>query len=135
MRKLIKYILALLGVVLIAVVLYRLAIPRVVVVNDSSVAYDELVVQLPSSRVSFAPVAPRSSETIYFSPQSVGGEARYKLWIAGQEKAQGALSYLATGQYFRVLKIVIHENGTVSGAVTGTRLCFATHADRARSGD
>ena len=51
-RKLSLILFAVIVVLGLAFVAYRYASPKVILVNESSASYDELIVNLPSSRVS-----------------------------------------------------------------------------------
>ena len=115
-----KVAIALLGLSLLialALVAYHFISPKVVIINDSSVAYDEFVVRLPSSGVSVGPINPGSKDTVYFSRQMLSGAVTYSLRLAEKELATGSMSYDANGQLFRVVSFIIHEDGTVSADI------------------
>lgn len=119
MRNIIRWISAIIVITASAAGLFHFASPSVVLENHSSASYGELVVDLPSSRVSFGPIEPGSSQLIYFSRQTAGGDLRYSLHANGAELATGKIPYEARGQLFRVVHIIIHEDGSVSAALSG----------------
>lgn len=119
MRKVLVYsalVVALLG---LSAAAYHVASPKVVLLNLSATAFDELVVNLPSSRVSIGPIAPNSSDTIYFSSQTSGGTATYSLRAGNIATKHGSFQYVASGQLFRVISVTIQVDGTVTTAVSG----------------
>jgi len=92
-RKLSLILFAVIVVLGLAFVAYRHASPKIVLVNESSGSYDELIVNLPSSRVSFGPVLPNESATIYFSHQAVDGVATLGLISDGNTVSEGEFAY------------------------------------------
>ena len=98
------------------VFVYRLLSPRIVLVNESDLTYGQLVVILPSSRVSFAPVDAHTTSTIYFSTQENGGQARYEL-VSGNGNdvvAKGDFPYRADHQLARVIRIRVSPEARVT---------------------
>ncbi len=92
---------------------YHFISPKVIISNDSSVTYDEFVVRLPSSGVSYGPLKPGAKDTIYISRQGQGGDLTYSLRLDGKEVAAGSMPYEVEGQLFRVLSFVINEDGSL----------------------
>jgi hypothetical protein len=119
MRKVLVYSATAVASLVLAAAAYHVASPKVVLVNHSGTAFDELVVTLPSSRVSIGPVAPHSSDTIYFSRQASGGNATYSLHAANIAVEHGSFQYVASGQLFRVISVTIQADGTVTASVSG----------------
>jgi hypothetical protein len=119
MRQALIFLAALILLLGLVVIGYIAITPKVLLVNESSNAYDEFIVALPSSRVSFGPIAPTSSQSIYFSKQSTGGTLKYSLLLQGNELAHGTLQYDANGQYFRSIRFVIGTDGAISARVSG----------------
>ena len=114
MKKVITAIIGLLILVALALGAYHVISPKVVITNDSSITYDEFVVRLPSSGVSFGPLKPGTKETIYISRQGQGGNLAYSLRLDGKELAAGSMPFDVDGQLFRVLSLTINEDGSVS---------------------
>lgn len=119
MRKVLVYSAVAVALLGLSAAAYHVASPKVVLVNRSDAAFDELVVTLPSSRVSIGPIAPHSSDTVYFSSQASGGTATYSLHAGDIEVEHGSFQYVASGQLFRVISITIQADGTVSATVSG----------------
>ena len=95
------------------------AYPEVTLVNLAPTSYDGLVVQLPSSRISFSQIHANSTHSIYFSKQDRGGVATYSLHNGGKEVAHGVLPYSMDGQLFRQIRLVIGKDGVVSASISG----------------
>lgn len=114
MKKVFAVMLGLLALIGLALGAYHFISPKVVVTNASSTTYDELVVRLPSSGVSFGPIEPGTRQTIYVSRQGQGGDLTYSLKHGGKELATGSMPFVVEGQLFRVLSFVINEDGSVS---------------------
>ena len=119
MRKILVYFVVAVALIGISAAAYHVASPKVVLANYSSAAFDELVVALPSSRVSLGPIAPNSSDTVYFTPQSSGGAVEYSLHAGNITVAHGSVQYAADGQFFRVISVIIQADGTVTATVSG----------------
>ena len=118
-RMLAIWLLSIIVAIALALATYHYASPMVVLTNESLIHYDELLVQLPSGRVSIGPISPGASELIYFSPQALGGEVHYSLLSHGNEQAHGTLQYVPDGQLFRVIRIIIRKDGTVEASLSG----------------
>lgn len=118
MRKFLPILVSATAFIILAAIAYHLASPKIVLTNRSHSHHDELIVTLPSSRVSFGPIAPGTTDTIYFSRQSTGGTVTYSLRTRGKELARGTLAYDGSGQFFRTLAVVIHEDGNVSSSLS-----------------
>lgn len=95
-------------------IVYHFTSPKVELRNFSHASFDEFVLQLPSSRVSIAPVGPESFERVYFSPQSRDGLMHYSLWSGGVVIAEGERAFSADGQLFRKIRVVIEANGGIA---------------------
>jgi len=118
-RKLSLILFAVIVVLGLAVVAYRYASPKIILVNESSASYDELIVNLPSSRVTFGPVLPNESATIYFFHQAVDGVATLSLISDGNIVSAGEFAYNREGQLFRKITITLLSDGTVAASVSG----------------
>ena len=119
MKKLALLLVLCIAAVVCSAFIFRAAYPKVVLVNLAPTGYDELVVQLPSSRVSFSPISARSVESIYFSKQEHGGVVAYSLRNEGREITQGTLPYEVDGQLFRTIRLVISKDGVLSATISG----------------
>jgi hypothetical protein len=93
---------------------YHFASPKIELRNFSQTSFDEFVLQLPSSRVSIAPVKPESFERVYFSTQSRDGTVHYSLWSGGVVIVEGECAFSAEGQLFRKVRVVIQPDGSIA---------------------
>lgn len=98
---------------------YHFLSPKAELANESGMSYDELVIELPTSRVSFGPIPPDSRQTIYFHRQQRGGVANYALYAGRRQVAEGQFEYRSEGELGRVLHFVIGTNGSVEIRVSG----------------
>jgi hypothetical protein len=119
MRKAFKILVALTVLAFASVAVYVAIAPKVILVNEASQGYDEFIVELPDSRISFGPIAADSTQTVYFSAQDRSGPIEFSLLSGGKRIDGGTLQYNASAQYFRTVTFLIHRDGTVSGAVSG----------------
>ena len=95
------------------VIAYRLLSPKVVVINQSSFAIQEVTLSLPSSRVTFGAVEPGGTSTIYYSPQNRSGTLNYSVQVNDMPH-NGSLPYAGSGEYGRVIKIEVDAQGIVT---------------------
>lgn len=103
-----------LGVVSIAALIYHFASPKVIVDNRSQASCEELLVELPVSRVSVGPLGPGDSQLIYFSPQHASGEIRYSLRAKHLPATSGSAPYPGGRELFRVVHLTIRADGSVT---------------------
>lgn len=95
---------------------YYLAYPKVVVSNLSEMNYEEFVVYLPSSRISFSPVSSGDSNTILYSRQKQPGVGSYSLKNKSTEVFEGSFPYPEGSEIGRVLLFIIESDGQASFA-------------------
>jgi len=93
---------------------YYFITPKAVVSNLSDTQYDELVISLPSSRISFAPVEAHSSNTILYSRQNKSGMGTYSLRSADLVISSNEFLYSEGSEIGRVLRFTIKSNGQIS---------------------
>ena len=93
---------------------YYFITPKVVVSNLSDTQYDELVISLPSSRISFAPVEAQSSGTIFYSRQEKAGTGTYSLRTGNLVIFSNDFLYSEGSEIGRVLQFTIESNGQIS---------------------
>ena len=92
---------------------YHFASPKVIVENLSDAPIQEVMVELPASRISFAEIAPGSTSTIYFMPQHHGGSIQYSVRVGGVVRT-GTQPYAVSGQIGRKIRIQIYPDGSVN---------------------
>jgi len=93
MVKALKISVTLLLVSIVGIIIYQWLSPKVIVINHSNIVYDQLVIKMPKSRISFAPILAKQTETIYYSFQNSSGVVIYQLYREGQIVTAGALNY------------------------------------------
>lgn len=93
---------------------YYFISPKAVVSNLSEINYDEFVISLPSSRISFSPVSADSSNTILYSQQKHSGVGSYTLRNGSIEPFKDTFSYPEGSEIGRVLRFTIESDGQVS---------------------
>lgn len=106
-----KILIVPLAIVVIAVI-YFLDAPKIVLINQSASAYDEVVVTTPASRVVFSPVLPDSSKTSHISPHRGHGLITYILRNHGAVLSQGSVSYFRLHS-LRTITVTIQSDGSV----------------------
>ncbi len=104
---------------MMSAIAYHFLSPKVVLENRSDKRYSALNFSLPSSKVSFSSITPRSRQTIYFSPQKQLGVITYRLYSdSGDVVAQGQLSYIGDesplAELGNTLSFIINENYEIS---------------------
>ena len=109
-----KYIALVLALSVIGVVGYRVITPKAVLVNISDQKFDEFIISLPASGVSFGPIEGQSTNTIYYSPQKAAGIGTYSLVLKNSELSNGEFSYDEGREWGRKIRFTIRENGVVS---------------------
>ena len=113
MKKLLVIVVVATTIIVGGVVGYHFSSPKVIIENLSDSPLEEAIVILPTSRVSFAEIAPGSTSTIYFSPQQHGGNIQYSFRV-GEIVVAGTQPYAVSGQIGRKIKIQIYPDGSVN---------------------
>ena len=72
---------------------YYLISPKAMVSNLSYTNYDEFIISLPISRITFGPIEARSSDTILYSHQNQSGIGSYALRNATTELFRNNFSH------------------------------------------
>lgn len=114
MKQFVKFSLVGLVVMLLAVMGYLYAKPKVVIRNLTDGVIEEVRIKLPSSGVSVGPIAPGTEELIYFSFQETSGVALLAVDGGGFDTTSAELFYDVTGQMFRKLEFDFHPDGSVN---------------------
>ena len=102
-----------LALLVAAVIGYRLASPEIVVTNRSSSRIDEIVIQLPSSRVSFDAIEPGASSTIFYSVDQVDGVCKYVAKLDSGRMVDGQCGHVTNSQYGKRIELTILITGEV----------------------
>ena len=114
MKKSFKISSALLASLLALAAAYYVITPKVILSNLSDNEYDEFVIVLPTSRISFGPVGAHSTDTIFYSRQGGAGMGSYSLIDAGSELAGGEFAYRDGSEFGRVLRFTIGPSGLIN---------------------
>lgn len=93
---------------------YYFISPKAIISNPTDTEYDEFIISLPSSRISFSPVEANSSNTIFYSRQNQSGIGAYSLRSASSEIFGNNFPYAEGNELGRVLRFTIDGNGQVS---------------------
>jgi len=109
-----KFVVVLLALLLAIGIGYYFISPKAVITNLSSIEYDEFLISLPTSRISFSPIDAQSTNTIFFSRQNEPGTASYLLKNQDLEIASGDFLYTGGSELGRVLRFTIERNGDLS---------------------
>jgi hypothetical protein len=112
LKKFIVVLVAAATLTVVGFTAYRFLSPKVVVINRSSFPIQEVTLNLPTSRVTFAAVEAGDTSTIYFSPQKLRGELYYSVQV-NDISHDGTLLYADSTEYGRVIRIEVDTQGTV----------------------
>jgi hypothetical protein len=93
---------------------YYFASPKAIIENLSSNKYDEFIISLPTSRISFSPINAHSSNTILYSRQGGPGIGTYSLVANNSEIIGSDFSYAEGNEFGRVLRFTIKSDGQLS---------------------
>jgi len=96
-----------LSLALVTIAFYHFLSPKVVVENVSDKQYEELKIVLPESGLSFGPIKPGESNTIYHSQQKRNGQVEYSLIYEGKIVAEGTQYYSKDHELGSKLQFVI----------------------------
>ncbi len=113
MKKLVFIVVVTATIIAGGAVGYHFASPKVIVENLSNAPIQQVIVELPASRVSFAEIAPGNTSMIYFMPQNHGGNIQYSVRV-GEVVRTGIQPYAVSGQIGREIRIQIDPDGSIS---------------------
>jgi hypothetical protein len=113
LKKLIIALVSAMTLMFVGVTAYRLLTPKVVVINQSSSAIQEVTLNLPTSRVTFGTIEPGGTSTIYYSRQKMSGTLDYRIQV-NDIVHSGSLPYSDSGEHGRVIQIEIDAQGFVT---------------------
>lgn len=107
MKKSLIALAVLVGLSAAAVVAYRLASPEIVVANVSRSTIDEVIIQLPSSRVAFGALPPGTESAIYHAASQADGTYRYAVRFADGQVLEGNCGCVTNADHGKLLQIVV----------------------------
>lgn len=111
---------SIIGVVVFLVLLtasfgvYVIGSPEVVIVNQSSQNVNEVTVELPSSRIVFGSISPKSESTIFYSWSQAEGRYEYQVSFAGGSSQTAKCGYVTHHEIGKRLTLIIHADLTVT---------------------
>ena len=113
-NKLIISIVVLLVLLITSLGIYLIGSPEVVIVNQSSQNIDEVTVKLPSSRIVFGSISPKSESTIFYSWSQAEGMYEYQVSFAGGSSQIAKCGYVTHHEIGKRLTLIVHADLTVS---------------------
>ncbi|MFT5481908.1 MAG: hypothetical protein ACI9GW_000553 [Halieaceae bacterium] len=109
-----------LGIVVLLVIfaaglgIYAVGSPEVVIVNRSSQNVNEVIVKLPSNRIVFGAIAPRSESTIFYSWSQSEGVYDYLVSFAHGLNRTGKCGYVTRHEIGKRLSLIVHVDLTIT---------------------
>jgi hypothetical protein len=94
--------------------IYTISSPDVVIVNHSSQMINEVIVKLPSNRIVFGAISPKSESTILYSWSQAEGVYEYQVSFAGKFNQTGKCGHVTDHEIAKRLTINVHIDLTVS---------------------
>lgn len=94
--------------------IYRIGSPEVVIVNQSSQHVTELIVKLPSNRIVFGSVSPKSESTIFYSWLQAEGEYEYQISFSRGSNQAGKCGYVTPYEIGKRLTLIVRADLTVT---------------------
>ena len=92
---------------------YRLASPEIVVTNRSASRVDSVIIQMPSSRISFDTIEPGTSSAIFYSVDQVDGVCKYAAQLDSGRMIEGQCGYVTNSQFGKRVELTILITGEV----------------------
>jgi len=93
---------------------YLMGSPEVVVVNQSNQNINEVTVKVPSSRIVFASISPKSESRIFYSWSEAEGSYEYQVSFAGGSSQPAKCGYVTHHEIGKRLTLIIHADLTVT---------------------
>lgn len=94
---------------------YHRLSPKVELLNNTGLTFDELIVQLPLNRISVGPVLAGNEYRVYYSLQQQQGAATYVLKSNGQPLVSGEFPYHEHHEIGRTLRFeILNRSGVIS---------------------
>ncbi len=94
--------------------IYIIGSPEVVIVNLSSQNVNEIIVKLPSNRIVFGSISPKSESTIFYSWSQAEGVYEYQVSFAGGSNQTGKCGYVTHHEFGKRLTLIVHADLTVT---------------------
>ena len=94
--------------------LYAIGSPEVVVENQSSQNVIEVIVKLPSNRIVFGSISPKSKSTIFYSWTQAEGMYEYQVLFADGLSQTGKCGYVTHHEIGKRLTLFVQADLTVT---------------------
>ena len=107
-------IIALMVLLVVFLGLYAIGSPEVVIANHSSQNVIEVIVKLPSNRIVFGSISPKSESTIFYSWSQAEGMYEYQVSFAGGLSQTGKCGYVTHNEIGKRLTLIVNANLTVT---------------------
>ena len=109
-KKSIISIAVLLVLLIASLGIYLIGSPEVVIVNQSSQNVNEVTVILPSSRIVFGSISPKSESTIFYSWSQAEGMYEYQISFAGGSSQTAKCGYVTHHEIGKRLTLIVHAD-------------------------
>ena len=113
-KKSIIGIIVLLVLLVTGLGIYVVGSPDVVIVNHSRQNVNEVIVKLPSSRIVFGTIPPKSESTILYSWSQAEGVYEYQVSFASGSNQTGKCGYVTHHEIGKRLTLIVHIDLTVT---------------------
>ena len=113
-KKSIIGIIILLALLITGLGIYVISSPEVMIVNHSNQNVNEVIVELPSNRIVFGAISPKSESTIFYSWSQVEGVYEYQVSFASGSKKIGKCGYVTHHEIGKRLILIVNEDLSVT---------------------
>ena len=113
LKKSIIGIIVLLVLLVTGIGVYAIGSPEVVIVNHSSQNVNEVIVKLPSNRISFGAISPGMESTIFYSWSQAEGVYEYFVSFAGGLNQSGKCGHVTNQEIGKRLTLIVRADLTV----------------------
>lgn len=86
---------------------YLLVAPEISVANVGRTTIEELIVQLPSSRVTISELIPGADQSIYYSASQADGTYDYAVRFADGQELSGQCGYVTNSEFGKRFQLVV----------------------------
>jgi len=93
---------------------YSICSPEIVIVNDSSQSVNKVTVKLPSNRIVFGAVSPKSKSAIYYSWAQSEGVYEYQISLSGGLNLSGRCGHVTDHEIGKRLTLIVHVDSSVT---------------------
>ena len=94
--------------------IYLIGSPEVVIVNQPSQHVTELIIKLPSNRLVFGSISPKSESRIFYSWSQEEGTYKYQVSFSGGSNQTGKCGYVTLYEIGKRLTLIVHADLTVT---------------------